>query len=118
MGDLKSLLLSYQGRINRAQFWAGFAIYLMVTYSVGHLIWEVLDSKLYSVASAVLFWPFLFALTTKRYHDQGKSGWNSLLWLIPFVGTLYVLIECGIWKGSPLRNEYGDPLFGPLVERP
>ena len=64
---------------------------------------------------ALLLYVSFFAVATKRYHDQDKSGWSSLIFLAPVVGWLYVMIECGFWQGSAMRNQYGQPLYGPLT---
>lgn len=111
------LFLSYRGRIGRAVFWLGFAVFSVFAYAISHFVFVNAGSGLYAYVSTLPLLPFFFAVTTKRYHDLGKSGWNSLWWFVPIVGALYVLIDCGLWRGSLLRNEYGDPLVGPLVQQ-
>ena len=111
-----SLFFSYRGRVNRRQFWFGFFGYMCAVCLTATGAQFLTRSMLVPLLSPLPFLPFFFAVTTKRYHDQGKSGWNNLWLLAPFVGWVYVIVECGFWKGSPLRNEYGDPLYGPLVQ--
>lgn len=56
-----------------------------------------------------------FAMYIKRFHDMGKSGWMSLLYLIPFV-NLGIFIWQGFFKGTPGDNQYGpDPLVNTRV---
>ena len=43
-----------------------------------------------------------------RLHDQDKSAWWILIGLIPFVGSLIVLIMCGFIAGTPGPNRFGD----------
>lgn len=47
-------------------------------------------------------------LARRRLHDLGKTGWLSLLMLVPFVGFFFYL-----WlifgPGDPHANEYGPP---------
>lgn len=51
------------------------------------------------------------AIAAKRWHDRDKSGWMSLVYLIPLVGPLWMLIECGFLRGTAGPNSYGgDPL--------
>ncbi len=51
------------------------------------------------------------ALYAKRWHDRGKSGWWSLIGLIPVIGGLWMLIELGFLKGTGGANQYGaDPV--------
>ncbi len=48
-----------------------------------------------------------YAICTKRWHDRGKSGWWSLLALVPVIGGLWALIELGFLGGEPGVNAYG-----------
>ena len=49
------------------------------------------------------------AVTSRRLHDIGKSGWWLLLWLIPVIGRM-VLIVWAIKQGEEGPNKYGpDP---------
>ena len=49
------------------------------------------------------------AMTVKRLHDRGRSGWFMLIVLIPLVG-IWLVIEIGFLAGQPHANEYGDPV--------
>ncbi len=52
-----------------------------------------------------------FAVGVKRYHDRGKSGWWVLIVLVPVIGGLWYLIECGFLRGTIGPNAYGpDPV--------
>ena len=53
-----------------------------------------------------LLWPSL-ALQVKRWHDRDKSGWFVLVNLIPFIGWLWTLIECGFLDGTQGPNRFG-----------
>jgi len=46
-------------------------------------------------------------LIIRRWHDLGKSGWLSLLMLIPLLNLL-VLIFLWVKKGTDGPNAYGD----------
>ena len=53
------------------------------------------------------------AMGVKRYHDRNKSGWWVLIALVPVIGGLWYLIECGFLRGTAGPNQYGaDPLAG------
>ena len=58
------------------------------------------------MASVILIVPGL-AVTVRRLHDIGKSGWLMLLYLLPVVGQMVVWILCcnPSDKGS---NSYGE----------
>lgn len=55
----------------------------------------------------VTFWISL-AVTAKRWHDRGKSGWMVLISFIPVIGPIWTLIECGFLRGTQGRNSYGN----------
>jgi uncharacterized membrane protein YhaH (DUF805 family) len=46
------------------------------------------------------------AVTVRRLHDTGKSGWMLLIGLIPFVGPIILLVFY-FTDGEPGANQYG-----------
>ena len=46
------------------------------------------------------------ALSVRRLHDIGKSGWMFLIILIPLIGPIWLLILM-VTNGDPEDNEYG-----------
>lgn len=48
------------------------------------------------------------AITLRRLHDAGYSGWYYLLNLIPSVGGIIVLVFCAL-QTSPAAAKYGPP---------
>jgi uncharacterized membrane protein YhaH (DUF805 family) len=118
-------LFGFSGRIGRGRFWGGigmsilFAIVMMVLIGVfgdiqinaqGEIVSiSPIGIALYIVTLILGVW-ISFALYVKRCHDRGKSGWWSLLSLVPIVGILWVLIDLGILEGQNGPNQYGpDP---------
>ena len=61
----------------------------------------------------VFFVPWIWitlAIQVKRWHDRGKSGAMALISFIPYVGGIWVFIECGCLRGNVGDNKYGkDP---------
>ena len=58
-------------------------------------------------ASVIAFiWSF-YAACVKRYHDHDKSGLWALVSLIPTIGTVWILIECGCLPGTEGDNQFG-----------
>ncbi len=118
--DLKWLLFSFEGRINRLPYWCvalvAFALGAGLNFAVGDLG----PGRPMTAGPAILETLFVLlfvwiglAVQIKRWHDRDKSGWWALMNLIPIVGTIWVLIECGFLRGTPGRNRYGpDPLAG------
>lgn len=118
--DWKYLLTSFDGRINRAKFWAGIGIFLAVGI-VAVILDAILGTRFTTASGAqigilgILFALasiyFAIALYAKRWHDRNKSGWWTLIGLVPIIGGIWLLIELGILEGTRGANQYGqDPL--------
>ena len=56
-----------------------------------------------------------FALMVKRCHDRGKSGWWSLISLIPLAGFIWVIIDLGVMEGDEGPNQWGPNPLGNTV---
>ncbi len=115
--DWAWLLFSFEGRINRAKFWAAGIVLWGVSWIVAMIAVGVNSGFLWFIASIfflLIIWPSL-AISIKRWHDRNKSGWWVLIGLVPIIGGLWALIETGFLPGTVGPNEYGlDPL-GPVV---
>jgi uncharacterized membrane protein YhaH (DUF805 family) len=121
MGDIDwtYLLFKFDGRINRAKFWAG-SILIWGIYTLWILAF-VAAISVSSTAGAVIgflgimvwvlaIWGGL-AISIKRWHDRGKSGWWIFIGAIPIIGGLWALIETGFLEGDLGPNQYGpNPL--------
>ena len=118
--DWKYLLTSFDGRINRAKFWAGIGIFILLAIAA-FILDSILGTRFDTaggdqigvigivVALASIY--FAIALYAKRWHDRNKSGWWTLIGLIPIIGGIWLLIELGILEGTRGANQYGpDPL--------
>jgi uncharacterized membrane protein YhaH (DUF805 family) len=114
--DWKYLYLGRDGRIGRQSFWIGvlvlwgISIVLMVIDGVlgtqleGGLGILGLLFLLISIYPAIM-------LYAKRWHDRNKSGWWTLIILVPIVGAIWFLVELGFLRGTAGNNNYGaDPV--------
>ncbi len=117
--DWNSLYTSFDGRIGRQAFWIGTLVLAAVHFVGGGVISTIFGHGIFGsllsiVLSLVLLYPSL-AVAAKRWHDRDKSGWWSLIALIPVVGWIWYLVECGILVGTVGQNRYGaDPVGGPV----
>lgn len=93
----------FNGRAARPEFW-WFALFLFVANVIIGLIDSNLLAGLFFLATIL---PAL-AVSVRRLHDIGKSGWWVLLHLIPVIGFL-VLLYFYIQPTEPGANEYGPP---------
>jgi len=113
--DWQKLLFSFEGRTRRSHFWIGWLICLGGGVVAGMI------PIIGQIISLVLIWPNL-AITVKRLHDMGKSGWLAAIpWVVGIVGAIAAVSMMGV---SALTNasalEAGDPvavmaLMGPAM---
>ena len=124
----RQLLFSFEGRIPRYGFWlaqiyAAALVYIVVAAdaTIVHSAQgatRVLLLALSAVIYLVTAWADL-AVLAKRWHDRGKSGWMSLILLVPVVGLVWVFVELGGLRGTQGPNRYGeDPLAARGPARP
>jgi uncharacterized membrane protein YhaH (DUF805 family) len=114
--DWQYLLLSFEGRIGRKSFWM-----TILAFAVVGIVAGILDAVLHTptvgssgvlglIVSVAAIYPAI-ALYAKRWHDRGKSGWWTLIALVPIIGGIWMLVEVGFLRGTPGANKYGpDPL--------
>lgn len=114
--SLKQFYFSFNGRINRSAFWLKGLIVLcllqgIVLFMMSRIV-DIVGVGIASVISLLFLWMNL-AVIAKRWHDRNKSGWWSLIGIVPIIGGIWVLIECGFLKGTGGANRFGpDPLQG------
>ena len=85
--------LSFRGRINRKVYWLKGILPLLGAILVGGYLLRMLGPQLsgsIEVLTLIGLYPAT-AIYAKRWHDIGKSGWWSLLCLVPIVGFFTVL---------------------------
>ena len=54
----------------------------------------------------LIFYIPLFSQTIRRLHDAGYSGWFIALGLVPYIGSIIILIMC-VLPSQPHPNKYG-----------
>lgn len=102
--DWKYLFTNFEGRINRKDYWIGIAAILILQL----LSYMLFGGGLVGIVMRVLLALAGFAVQVKRCHDWGKTGWLSLLSLIPFFGTIW-LVVLGLVEGEKGANKWGAP---------
>ncbi|MDF2153141.1 DUF805 domain-containing protein [Vibrio sp. CAU 1672] len=139
--SMKKLLLSFRGRVGRKTYWLWNIVYYILILGFGAGISKLFPAFSYillPVFLLVLLIPDL-AITTKRWHDRDKSVYWLALNIPLIIGRLYtpmaspqaqepspmqlliaavslicgiwILVECGLMKGTEGSNRYGpDPV--------
>lgn len=109
--DALKKYIVFNGRATRSEYW-----YFILFTFIATAILAIIDNTfgftdesgqgmltgIYSLATIV---PVISALV-RRLHDTGKSGWWVLIGLIPFVGSI-ILIIFAIKDSQPGTNAYG-----------
>jgi uncharacterized membrane protein YhaH (DUF805 family) len=114
--DFKQFYLSADGRVNRKQWW----LYLILPAFIISIIASIIDAStghdpqqgigpITAIFSLLILYPSI-VVYIKRFHDRDKSGWWVLIALIPIIGAIWLLIECGFLKGTPGPNRFGPPV--------
>ncbi|MEO6503255.1 MAG: DUF805 domain-containing protein [Jatrophihabitantaceae bacterium] len=100
-----SKYVTFSGRARRSEFW-WFALFAAILYIVAAILDAAMGSSVVSLIVGLgLLLPSL-AVTVRRLHDTGRSGWWILIGLIPLVGALVLLVfECQ--DSQPASNKYG-----------
>ena len=104
-------LLSFSGRAARSEWWAINVVFLVPVAFLGKAITR--DPYLGDVAAAVMLliaialWWVSIACSVRRLHDRNKQGSWYLISLIPVIGPIWLLIECGLLQGTVGANDYG-----------
>ncbi len=121
---MRKFLFSFDGRLGRAPYWLALLAVLLIDSVVFGIVGglELFDGDALAVEPGSLSWPWALlvvppslwiglVVSVKRWHDRNKSGWWVLVNLVPVVGWLWQLIECGFLRGTTGPNRFGqDPL--------
>ena len=108
----------FSGRARRAEFWY-YTLFVCLVSIVLMLLDSVLGlgktlgglGVLGTIFAVATLLPSL-AVTARRLHDTGRSGWWMLIDLVPLIGII-VLVVFLVQEGQPGENHYGpDPKAG------
>ncbi|MBR2530173.1 MAG: DUF805 domain-containing protein [Lachnospiraceae bacterium] len=102
----------FEGRARRSEYWWFYLAYAIVYAVLSGLSQTLSGSGMgtaVSVLSGIIGLACLvptIAVTTRRLHDTGKSGWWQLLYLT-CIGSIVILIFCAL-DSQPGDNQYGQ----------
>ena len=99
---------TFTGRARRKEYWY-FVLVQLIILIVAQIIDAILGTEFvfYAIVALALFIPS-FAAAVRRLHDTGRSGWWSLIALIPLIGAILLII----WLASDTKqenNQWGQP---------
>lgn len=101
----------FDGRAHRTEFWMFSLInfLIMILLAVVEIFIGTAGTLGTIYALGVLL-PNL-AVSVRRLHDTGRSGWWLLITLIPLVGFIVFIVFAAL-DGQPGDNEYGPNPWG------
>ncbi|MDP3740293.1 MAG: DUF805 domain-containing protein [Hyphomonadaceae bacterium] len=120
--------LSLNGRVSLGQYWLRFMLPLIVIYAVlMFIVFSTMGSSMadidpsnplaiyttgpgiiLAIVGLIVLWPSI-AISVKRLHDIGWTGWLVLLSLVPIASLVIVVVNWFI-PGNQGDNKYGpDP---------
>ena len=105
----------FKGRARRKEYWyfVLFNLIFVIAAMILDRLFGTFDSNsgygvIYGLYVLAVFVPGL-AVSVRRLHDLGKSGWWLLIALIPLVGGIWLIVLYAT-EGQHIDNQYGpDP---------
>lgn len=102
--NLKFIYLSHKGRISRMTYWL-YSLFLLPIFLIIDFYETQINTIIYLILLIILTYPAMM-INIKRCHDRNRSGFFSLLLLLPII-SIWPLIELGFIKGTEGGNKYG-----------
>jgi uncharacterized membrane protein YhaH (DUF805 family) len=114
-----SKYVTFSGRARRSEFW-----WFQLFYGLCIVALAIIDNIVnngFPVLLTFLLVPPSWAVSVRRLHDTGRSGWLMFISIVPFVGGLVLFIfQC--LDSQPFTNMYGPspkeegPYPGPYTD--
>lgn len=108
---------TFSGRASRSEYWYltlfGYLLSLLIFFIGYSLNSPELMMGISLVVCLIFFVPGL-AVSVRRLHDTGRSGWWLLLAFIPYIGSIALFIIFCI--GSNDDNKYGPNPLNKKIE--
>lgn len=104
---------TFSGRSRRNEYW-----FFLLFYCIFFLALAVVDGITGTLSEksglglfSGIFWLAMLlpsiAVTVRRLHDTGRSGWWILIGLIPLIGGIILLVFL-VQDSEAAANQYGD----------
>ena len=109
------------GRASRRELWR-FVFYNLIFIILAIAIDNILGTTAAGLPCGIFNYLYLLlvvipgiAVSVRRLHDVGKSGWFSLIILIPVIGLIWLLVLfCK--EGCEAENKYGSNPDGMAID--
>jgi uncharacterized membrane protein YhaH (DUF805 family) len=91
---------NFKGRARRKEYWM-FSLFFLIFIFAGSILAVSLSTfdetgGIFAMVCLVIFFIAHFipsiAVTVRRLHDTGNSGWLYLICLIPYIGSIIIFV--------------------------
>lgn len=97
--------VTFSGRSSRAAYWY-WVLFAVIVAVVAYIVDLAIGAPILTgLTSLALLLPGL-AVSIRRMHDVGKSGWWILISLVPLIGFIVYLVF--VLQPSQGPNQYGE----------
>jgi uncharacterized membrane protein YhaH (DUF805 family) len=105
---IKNHYADFTGRATRQEFWMYILFYLLIYICIGIIGGIIKFPQIVFLFSLAVLVPGI-AISARRLHDIGKSGWWQILFGIPVIGLIIMIIWLAT-DSEPGTNKYGPNL--------
>ncbi len=105
---LRNNYVKFSGRATRKMYWL-FVLFNFIVFFVLSLILSFfgdIGNILYFLLTLAVLLPSL-GILVRRLHDTNRSGWWVLISLVPFIGTLVLLVFL-VLPSTEGENRFGN----------
>jgi uncharacterized membrane protein YhaH (DUF805 family) len=96
----------FSGRARRQEYWMYFLFTMIFVFVCGFVDF-ILNTYIFIIVYLLATVIPSLAVSVRRLHDTGRSGWWLLISFVPFIGSLVLLIFT-LLDGNTNENEYGS----------
>lgn len=102
----------FSGRARRKEYWM-FALFNIIFIIIAMILDNILGTTAGELPYGVFYFLYVLAIfipglavSVRRLHDVGKSGWMYLIVLIPLIGAIWLLVLM-VTDSISGENQYG-----------
>ena len=103
----------FSGRARRKEYWYFFLFNILISFvlmAIDHVTGTFSPSAGMGLLGGIYTLAVLIpgiAVSVRRLHDTGRSGWWLLISLIPLIGAIVMLVFM-VQDSNPGPNQYGE----------
>lgn len=102
----------FTGRARRKEYWM-FVLFNLIFAIAAMILDNILGISIEGIGYGPIYGLYILAtlipgiaVSVRRLHDIGKSGWMFLIVLIPVIGAIWLLVLMAT-DSNPGANQYG-----------